>query len=113
MPRPLIVAFILAVSVVAGAQGALVHRYSFDGNVNDSIGGAHGTIVDAGDSNVNYVDGKLDLSSNVGYNYRLNQGDAYISLPGAILNNAFVGGVDGEMTVEIWAQPSVNRTWSS
>lgn len=113
MPRPLIVAFILAVSVVAGAQGALVHRYSFDGNVNDSVGGAHGTIVDAGDSSVNYVDGKLDLSANVGYNYRLNQGDAYVSLPGAILNNAFVGGVEGEMTVEIWAQSSVNRTWAS
>ena len=113
MPRPLIVAFILAVSVVAGAQGALVHRYSFDGNVNDSIGGAHGTIVDAGESNVNYVDGKLDLSSNVGYNFFFNQSDAYVQLPGSLIANAFNGGVAGELTIEIWAQAAENRRWAA
>lgn len=103
----------VSLGVAAVSQGALVHRYSFNSNVNDSVGGAHGTIVDAGDSNVNYVDGKLDLSSNFGYNYSFNQSDAYVSLPGPIINNAFTGGVEGEMTVEIWAQASVNRTWAA
>lgn len=103
----------ISLGVATASHGALVHRYSFNGNVNDSVGGAHGTIVDAGDSNVNYVDGKLDVSSNVGYGYRLNQSDAYVSLPGPIINNAFTGGVEGEMTVEIWAQASENRTWAA
>jgi hypothetical protein len=99
----------ISLGVAAASHGALVHRYSFNGNANDSVGGAHGAIVDAGDSNVNYIDGLLDVSSNAGYSPQ----DAYVSLPGPIINNAFTGGVEGEMTIEIWAQASVNRTWAS
>lgn len=113
MPRLFVFAFVCAAGVVAGAQGALVHRYSFDGDVNDSIGGAHGTIVDAGESNVSYVDGKLDLSSNVGYNYPFNQSDAYAQLPGSLIANAFNGGAPGELTIEIWAQAAENRRWAA
>jgi hypothetical protein len=51
----------------------LVHRYGFDGNANDSIGGAHGVVADAG-TNVNYafVDGQIQLT-NTGLNSRPTQ----------------------------------------
>jgi hypothetical protein len=109
---PLVLAA-LTLSTATCADAALVHRYSFNGNVNDSIGGAHGAIIDAGESNVVFADGKLDVSSNAGVNYFYDPSDAYVSLPGPILNNAFVGGVEGEMTIEIWSQSSVNRTWAA
>ena len=99
----------MSLGFTAASHGALVHRYSFNGNANDSVGGAHGAIVDAGDSNVNYINGLLDVSSNAGYSPQ----DAYVSLPGPIINNAFTGGVEGEMTIEIWAQASVNHTWAA
>ena len=33
---------------LTGAGAVLVNRYSFTANANDSIGGANGTVVDAG-----------------------------------------------------------------
>jgi hypothetical protein len=41
----------------------LVHRYAFAGNANDSIGTAHGTVVDLGDPNYTFVDGQIVLSN--------------------------------------------------
>jgi hypothetical protein len=70
-------------------------------------------IIDAGSSNANYVDGKLDLSSNAGYNYFYDQSDAYVQLPGSLIADAFNGGTAGELTIEMWAQAAENRDWAA
>ncbi|AQT69108.1 hypothetical protein STSP2_02295 [Anaerohalosphaera lusitana] len=41
----------------------LVHRYGFDGDATDSISGAHGTVVDNGDVNYSFTDGKIVLNN--------------------------------------------------
>lgn len=74
----------------------LVHRYGFDGNANDSIGTAHGTVVDLNASNHSFVGGQLVLSNN-GLNSRPVQTDgngdqllpaegAYVDLPNGIIS---------------------------
>lgn len=74
----------------------LVHRYGFDGNANDSIGLAHGTVEDLNTSNHEFVGGQLVLSNN-GLNSRpiLNDANgnklldvegAYVDLPNGIIS---------------------------
>lgn len=51
----------------------LVHRYGFDGNADDSIGSAHGTVADAGEEvNYAFADGQIELL-NTGLNSRPTQ----------------------------------------
>ena len=104
---------LLAVCSASNAAGALVHRYSFNGNVHDSIGSAHGWIVDGGEPNAVFADGMLDVSSNVGHPFSANQNSAYVELPGEIVANAYLGGVAGEMTVEMWIEPTGAGSWST
>src|SRR5688572_9959079 len=59
------------------ADAALAHRYSFSGNVNDSVGTAHGTLVDAGAPTATFTGGQLDLSGNVGNGSNAIVEDAY------------------------------------
>lgn len=74
----------------------LVHRYGFDGNANDSIGSAHGAVVDLNTPNHEFVGGQLVLSNN-GLNSRPVQNDvngdrllevegAYVDLPNGIIS---------------------------
>ena len=114
MLRLSFVAAAVWIGTTAASHGALVHRYSFNGNVNDSIGGAHGTLVDDGDPSALFHDGKLDVSANVGY-YSSSVGtqDADVQLPSAIIANAFNANIPGELTIEIWAQASENRDWAA
>ncbi|MBN2513136.1 MAG: hypothetical protein JXB18_09385 [Sedimentisphaerales bacterium] len=75
----------------------LVHRYGFDGNANDSIGTAHGTVVDLGDVNHTFESGQLALN-NAGLNSRPIQNDpnigdrlldaqgAYVDLPNGLIS---------------------------
>lgn len=75
----------------------LVHRYGFDGNANDSIGTAHGTVADLGNSNHTFVDGQIQLTNpglgsrpiqndpNVG-DRLLDQEGAYVDLPNGIIS---------------------------
>jgi hypothetical protein len=104
---------LVAICIASDVHGALVHRYSFNGNVNDSIGSAHGWIVDGGEPNAVFADGKLDVSSNVGHPFSSNQNDAYAELPGSIVADAYLGGVAGEMTVEMWIEPTGAASWST
>jgi hypothetical protein len=99
-------------AVVAPANGQAVHRYSFTANVNDSIGGAHGTIVDAGTTaNFAFADGQLDLSANAGNASNAITEDAYIDLPNGIVSAAATGGMNGAVAFEWWFTVSENRTW--
>ena len=77
------------------AQANLTHRYSFDVDASDSVGGAHGTLVDgvmAGTPTV--VGGVLDLG-NPGFTGPSSDAN-YLSLPASILPSS------GSVTIEQW-----------
>lgn len=108
------IAFSLAILMItAHADAALVHRYSFNGNVNDSVGGAHGVIVDAGTTpSATFADGQLTLMTEFlqpGSN--IPEG-AYVDLPNGLISSAANGGVANELTIEMWAQAGINWQWA-
>jgi hypothetical protein len=108
----LIVIAVLVLSYCSTAHAVLRHRYSFSGNANDSVGTAHGVVVDGGAPNAVFASGELDLSSNP------NQGSntagldaAYVNLPNGIVKAAALGGTPGAISMEWWATVTTQRTW--
>jgi hypothetical protein len=95
------------------ANAALVHRYSFTTNANDSVGTAHGTVVDAGAATAVFAGGRLDLSANAGQGSNGITEDAFVNLPNGIITAATNGGIAGQLTVEVWAQSATNRNWAA
>lgn len=89
-------------------RSGLVHRYSFDGNVNDAIGTAHGTIVDP-NALSSFVDGQL-LLNNPAVNASPAEANsiAYVELPAGIISS-----LDNFMTVEMWLTPHRNANWTT
>lgn len=77
--------------LVVGAANFLNHRYSFNGNANDSVGTANGTLF--GDAVVS--GGALVLDGTPG---------TYMQLPGALFTSANATA----LTVEFWAAFGVN-----
>ncbi len=79
----------------------LVHRYSFSGNVNDSVGGANGTLVNnTGLSS--YANGVLTLgNSGSNTSATANTNGDYVDLP-----NYVVSSLGNSATIEAWV------TWS-
>jgi len=101
-------------AMASQADAAVVHRYNFNGNVNDSVGTANGTIVDAGAPTATFTAGQLDLSGNhpgpgpaEGSNGIVDA--AYVNLPNDIISAAAT--TNGALTFELWATVSTNRTW--
>ena len=88
----------------------LVHRYSFDNNANDSVGSAHGTIIDpnAIDPRVSFADGQMLLDN---YDLSANPADAnliaYVELPAGIISS-----MENYMTLEIWLTPHRDNDWT-
>ena len=93
------------------AAAAIAHRYSFTTNANDSVGGANGTLVDPGAPTAVFVGGQLDLSANNGNGSNGITEDAYVDLPNGIISAAAAGGVNGALSIELWATVSETRTW--
>jgi hypothetical protein len=106
-------AFGLALLGCTAVKADLVHRYSFTSDASDSVGGAHGTVVDAGAPTAVFGGGRLDLSGNNGQGSNAITEDAYVNLPNGIITSAVTGGVPGQLTLEIWAQSAVNRNWAA
>ena len=108
---------LIVVTFVAGGlsprevQAALAHRYSFTTNASDSIGTAHGVVVDAGVPTAVFAGGKLDLSANTGEGSRFITEDAYVDLPNGLINTVALGGTPGAFSIEFWAAPSATHTW--
>ncbi len=91
----------------------MVHRYGFDGDVNDSIGNAHGVVYDLGEVNHEFTaDGRLRLSNTdltSGPNKIVNPGDpnemrllldpegAYAELP-----NGIISALGKAATIMVW-----------
>ena len=90
----------------------LAHRYSFTSDASDSVGGAHGTVVDAGvNPNFSFVGGALDMSANTGQGSNGITEDAYVDLPNGIISAAASAGVNGAVTFEFWATVAQTHTW--
>jgi len=89
--------FTLAITVLlaSSSHAVLVHEYRFDGNANDSIGGANGTL----ENGAGVANGRLDLDGV----------DDFVSLPGAaIALNTF-----SAVTLEQWStQPVLDRSFT-
>ncbi len=94
------------------AVAALAHRYSFTTNANDSIGTAHGTVVDADTPSHVFANGQLDLSANTGQGSNAaTLTDAYVDLPNGIISTAASSGPSGAFSFELWATVATTRTW--
>ncbi len=81
----------------------LLHRYSFVSDASDSVGGANGTIVPAGNvngTNVTIANG-LTLPGGGGPGY-----SGYVTLPSDILTNTT------SLTIECWTTQSAQDTWA-
>src|SRR5262245_769111 len=99
---------LLVVAAVHDAEAAIKHRYSFTANANDSLGGANGTVIDAGATpNAVFVGGKLDLFANAGNPSNNITEDAYVHLP-----NGIISALGGKGSLETWVTVETNRDWS-
>jgi hypothetical protein len=79
----------------------LLHRYSFNGNCNDSVGGAHGTLVDYNDSAV-WQTGSLYLNNPNGIAPSDTTQGAHIDLPSGLL-----AGLE-QATILMWMETPVD-----
>jgi hypothetical protein len=106
-------AALLAACMAIPAQAGLKHRYTFNnGNANDSVGTAHGTIVDPGAPTAVFnAAGILDLTGNSGELSDNITNDAYLDLPNLIIENAANSGTAGALSLEWWFSVSTTRTW--
>lgn len=103
---------LLAIVAMSQAMGQLAHRYSFTASANDSVGTAHGTVVDAGTTtNFTFTGGQLDLTANNGEGSNGIVEDAYVDLPNGIVSAAASAGTSGALAFEWWFTLSEQRTW--
>jgi hypothetical protein len=79
----------------ASADGGLVHRYSFTGNPNDSIGSAHGTLIN-NNGNANYSGSSLQMGNSQLPNSNSTSIN-YVDLP-----NGIISSLGTAMTLEAW-----------
>ena len=98
------------------ASAALVHRYSFDSNANDSVGTAHGVVMG---NTASFVGGQivLDNPNNVGSG-AFNNGaspdtGAFVDFPNLTFSKAAAAGQYGAVSVELWVTMDTNRDWSA
>ena len=95
----------LVISSTAGAQ--LVHRYDFNGNVNDIVGSANGTLVDPGGI-ASFSGGMLNLpNNNISSNQTPFASGAYVNLP-----NGIISSLGTQATFETWINMNTNRNWA-
>lgn len=99
------------------ADAAVVHKYTFNnGNTNDSVGGAHGVLVD-NTGIATYTGGAINLSGNNGANSNQDFSQpttvgAFVDLPNNIFMNAFNGGTFGQASLEIWFTVQEHHDWA-
>jgi hypothetical protein len=107
-----------ALSLLGGgeqAPAALVHKYNFNDNTaNDSVGTAHGTIVDPAGIGF-FTAGQYSLTNNNGalsgqdFTLPATMG-TYVNLPNGIFSNAAIGGTRGQISLEFWFTTETNRS---
>jgi hypothetical protein len=97
------------------SQAALKHKYTFnDMSPADSVGTAHGTVVDPGGI-TNYTQGgRLNLSGNNGQNSNQTPfaDGAFVDLPNGVVTGAFQTGTIRAATFETWVTVETHRNWA-
>lgn len=112
-----LLAFVATVAAASVSQAVKVHSYTFnDSTANDSIGTAHGTLVDPSGIAF-YQGGQLRLTNNNGANsnqdFTLPETvGAYVDLPNYIISDATFFGTTGQLSLEFWATTQENRNWA-
>lgn len=102
----------LAVAVATAAtsltaRAALVHRYDFNGTVNDVVGSANGTLVDPGNI-ASYSGGMLNLpNTGTSSNQTPFTTGAFVNLP-----NGIISSLGTQATFETWVNMNSNRNWA-
>ena len=85
--RVAVILVIFGALIVLGGQtadAAMVHRYDFNGNADDAVGGAHGTLVN-NTGNASFGSGRLTLGNDGSQSSNANNGD-YVDLPNGIIS---------------------------
>ena len=80
----------------------LAHRWSFNGNATDSVGGMNATTEGSGKSGITYANGEICIPGTEGNNH-----NQYISLGAGCIPS----GKDG-ITVEMWVTHQACHAWS-
>lgn len=98
------------------ASAALVHRYTFDGNANDSVGTANGVVMG---NTASFVGGQIVLDnptgtgSNAFNNGATPDSGSYVDFPNFTFSKAAAAGQYGAVSVELWVTMDTNRDWSA
>ena len=103
MSRICFAVIILSV-IIQYSHADLVHRYSFSGNVNDSVGSAHGTLLN-NTGNAAFENGQLILGNDGSQSSNNNNGD-YLDLP-----NGIISALGDHATFEAWTTWRGSATW--
>src|SRR5207248_1776032 len=103
----LTLAVIVSLSLPAMAVADLVHRYDFNGEVNDLVGAANGTLIDP--KNIaTYSGGLLNLpNAGANSNQATFSTGAYVALPAGIITS-----LGNQATFETWINMNTNRNWA-
>jgi Concanavalin A-like lectin/glucanases superfamily/PEP-CTERM motif len=105
-----VMVFCWAISASALVHADLEHRYSFTSDATDSVGSAHGTLIDGGTAtNAVFAGGQLDLSNNTGGSASPGEG-AYVNFPNGLISS-LASGSGGRLSVELWATVTQTQTW--
>jgi hypothetical protein len=98
--------------MLGSARGAIVHRYAFDGDPNDSVGSANGVLIRHLDyllPQSYYADGQLILGNNGTQNSNAAGGTSdgdYVDLP-----NGIISALGDQATFEIWTTWRGSAMW--
>ncbi|MCO6046872.1 lamin tail domain-containing protein [Aeoliella sp. ICT_H6.2] len=93
----------------SGSLNDLLHRWSFSGDLVDSVGGASGVLVDP-TGLADFHSGQLDVSANSGQSSDQGpvfQSGAYVDLPNGIISD-----LGESATFEWWGTVTRNREWA-
>ncbi len=106
----------LFAAILTAADAGLVNLYTFnDGTADDSVGGAHGVLVNGGAFTTAGLSGLLDLTYNTGQGGQA--GGAYLDLPNGLItaavNSTAGGGAAGAFSFSIWFTVEQNRNWAA
>jgi hypothetical protein len=98
-----------------GAQAALKHKYTFNTmSAADSVGTAHGTVVDPTGITSYTQGGRLNLSAINGENSNQTPfaAGAFVDLPNGTVTGAFQTGTLRAATFETWITVETHRNWA-
>jgi len=97
----LTLAFVVVGSMAAANAAELAHRWSFNGDLKDSVGGKDAVIVDLGASNVTLSETQATMAGGA------KDTSDYIDLPDGILS-----ALGDFATIEVWATQNAIQNWS-